>query len=236
MNSRHGLGAWLYWHQVYGWLGKAEVTLGLALAVTEVMGLKENQGAIELLTDILVEVQMLRSCITAAELEPEISFSGYAVPNMLHVASASVHALKVRQHLSEVLRTIPGSSLVNAPVDTDLMDEEMAGGIEESYGGGGYTALQRSALLQLTWDHIGSSMDAREAAYELHSNAGLTAWRGRIRIWFEEYNKLANGVHHFMDTEMPEMDLDVLRRMGLTPQRVVTPPPAVKREEKAGSS
>ena len=178
LNSRHGLGAWLYWHQVYGWLAKAEVTLGLALSVTEVMGLKENAQAIEQLTDILIEVQMLRSCITAAELDPETSFSGYAVPNMLHVASASVHALKVRQRLSEVLRMIPGSSLVNAPVDTDMMDEEMAAGIEESYGGGGYTALQRSALLQLTWDHTGSSMDAREAAYELHSNAGLNGLEG----------------------------------------------------------
>ena len=234
LNSRHGLGAWLYWHQVYGWLAKAEVTLGLGLAVTEVMGLKENQGAIELLTDILVDVQMIRSCITAAELDPETSFSGYAVPGMLHVASASVHALKVRQHLSEVLRTIPGSSLVNAPVDTDMMDEEMAAGIEESYGGGGYSALQRSALLQLTWDHIGSSMDAREAAYELHSNAGLTAWRGRMRIWFEDYNELVNGVHRFLGTEMPEMDLDVLRRMGLTPQRVMAAPPASGTEDTNG--
>ena len=225
LNNRHGLGAWLYWHQVYGWLAKAEVTLGLALAVAEVMGLKENSGAIDQITDILVDVQMMRSCITASEFEHETSVSGYAVPGMLHVASASVHALKVRQHLSEVLRTLPGSSLVNAPTDTDLMDEEMAVGLEESFGGGGYTALQRSAMLQLTWDHIASSLDAREAAYELHSNAGLTAWKGRIRTWFDGYNELANGVHHFLETDMPKMDLDVLRRIGLAPQRVVTPPP-----------
>ena len=230
LNNRHGLGTWLYWHQVYGWLAKAEVTLGVALSVAEVMGLKENPSAAEQMTDILVDVQTLRSCITAAELEPETSFTGYAVPGMLHVASASVYALKVRQHLSEVLRTIPGSSLVNAPVDTDMMDEEMAAGLEESYGGGGYTAMQRSALLKLTWDHIASSMDAREAAYELHSNAGLTAWRGRIRTWFDGYNELANGVHHFLGTEMPKMDLDGLRRMGPTAQRVVTPPPSSNSE------
>ena len=232
LNNRHGLGAWLYWHQVYGWLAKAEVTLGLALAVAEVMGLKENPGAVEQITEILVEVQTMRSCITASELEPETSVSGYAVPGMLHVASASVLALKVRQHLSEVLRTLPGSSLVNAPTNTDLADEEMAAGLEESFGGGGYTALQRSAMLQLTWDHIASSLDAREAAYELHSNAGLTAWRGRIRTWFDGYNELANGVHHFLETDMPEMDLDVLRRMGLTPQRVVTPFPLGNPAEK----
>ena len=107
-----------------------------------------------------------------------------------------------------------------------MMDDDMAAGLEESFGGGGYTALQRSALLQLTWDHIGSSMDAREAAYELHSNAGLTAWKGRIRIWFEDYNELANGVHQFLSTDMPEMDLDALRGMALAAQRVVTPPPA----------
>ena len=30
----------------------------------------------------------------------------------------------------------------------------MAAGLEESFSGGGYTAMQRAALLQMAWDHV----------------------------------------------------------------------------------
>ena len=40
--SRHSLVSWLLWHHNCGWLAKAEFTLGIALALTEIMDLKEN--------------------------------------------------------------------------------------------------------------------------------------------------------------------------------------------------
>ena len=33
------MASWLFWHQLYCWLAKAEFTLGLALACTHAMGL-----------------------------------------------------------------------------------------------------------------------------------------------------------------------------------------------------
>jgi 4-hydroxyphenylacetate 3-monooxygenase len=56
--------------------------------------------------------------------------------------------------MSEILRILPGSSLVVAPSDRDLATPEMAAGLEESFGRGGYTAKQRSALLQMARDHF----------------------------------------------------------------------------------
>ena len=35
--------------------------------------------------------------------------------------AAGLNTLKVRQRMSEILRGLPGSSLVNAPADTDLI-------------------------------------------------------------------------------------------------------------------
>ncbi len=67
-------------------------------------------------------------------------------------------------------------------------------GWRKSFGGGGYTALQRAALLQLAWDHVSSALDGRESAFELHANGGMPDWRGRLRRNFERYNELANAV------------------------------------------
>lgn len=221
---RHSLTSWLIWHHSYGWLAKAELTLGLALALAEVMGLKENPTTIEQIVELTVNVQTTRTCMTAAELDPETTESGHALPNQLHLAAAGINTLKVRQRMSEILRGLPGSSLVNAPADTDFADPEMAAELEDAFGGGGYTALQRAALLHLTWDQVASGLDGREAAFELHASGGLEAWRGRLRTWFESYNELANGVQELIDVDMPPMDLTSLQEIENAPRRRVTPP------------
>ena len=222
--QRHSLVSWLLWHHNIGWLAKAELSLSLGLALAEVMGLKENPATIEQLVDLVVDVQTSRTCVTASELEPEMTTAGYAVPGQVHLAAAAINIFKTRQKMSETLRSLPGSSLIIAPADTDFTDPQMAIDLEESYGGGGYTALQRAALLQLTWDQVSSSLDGRESAFELHASGGMAAWRARLRAWFESYDDLANGVHHLLGGALPPFDLDSFRDVPDERPRTVTPP------------
>jgi 4-hydroxyphenylacetate 3-monooxygenase len=190
------------------------------------MGLAEHEPTIEYLVDLLVEVQTVRSCQTAAELDPERTPEGWCIPGRGHVAAGSIAMLRARQRMAEVLRILPGSSLVVAPSDEDLAAPEVGTGLEQSFGGGGYTARQRAALLQLAADHVVSALDGRESAFELHANGGIPAWRGRLRRAFDGYNTLANGVLRALDLPMPEIDLGSLREIPLTPRRPVAPPPA----------
>src|SRR5262249_40420320 len=81
---------WLRWQPRYGWLAKAEFTLGLALALTDAMGLKDHEPTIEYLIDIIAEVQTVRSCVAAAELDPEFTPTGYCVPNHAHLAAGGI--------------------------------------------------------------------------------------------------------------------------------------------------
>jgi aromatic ring hydroxylase len=220
------MASWLFWHQLYCWLAKAEFTLGLALACADAMGLKEHEPTIEYLVDLVVDVQTVRSCQTAAELDPEVTAEGYCIPGRGHVAAGSIAMQKARQRMAEILRILPGSSLVVAPSDKDLTAPEVAAGLEESFGGGGYTALQRSALLQMASDHVVSALDGRESAFELHANGGIPAWRGRLRRYFSRYNELANGVLRALSLDMPQIDLDSIRAIPLAPRRPVTLPPS----------
>jgi aromatic ring hydroxylase len=222
--SPEPVASWLFWHQLYCWLAKGEFTLGLALACADALGLKEHETTIDYLVDLIADVQTVRTCQTAAELDPERSMEGHCIPNRIHVASGSLALLKARQRMAEILRTLPGSSLVVAPSDTDLADPEMRAGLEESFEGGGYTALQRSALLQLASDHVISSLDGRESTFELHANGGIPAWRGRMRRLFADYNGLANGVLRSLSLAMPEIDFTSVKEMPLAPRRVVAAP------------
>jgi aromatic ring hydroxylase len=213
------LARWLRWHHLYGWLAKAEFTLGLALALADAMGLKEHEQTVEYLVDLIVEVQTVLSCITAAERDPDFTPAGYCFPDHRHLAPGGIALFKARQRISEILRILPGSSLVVAPTDGDLTAPELAAGLEESFGGGGYTALQRSALLQLAWDHVSSALDGRESAFELHASGGMPNWRGWLRQNFRDYNALANAVLRSIDIEMPEIDLSAIPNAAITRRR-----------------
>jgi 4-hydroxyphenylacetate 3-monooxygenase len=217
--------SWLFWHQLYCWLAKAECTLGLALACTDAMALREDPQTIEYLVDLVVDVQTVSSCLTAAERDPEMTQAGYCFPGLTHIAVGSMAMLKARQRMTEILRILPGSSLVVTPADTDLVAPEMAAGLEESFGGGGYTALQRAALLQMAWDHSASDLDSRESAFELHANGGMPVWRDRLRTWFDRYNELANGVMGLLDVAMPRLDFTSLRLIPQGQRRQARVPP-----------
>jgi aromatic ring hydroxylase len=226
--SPEPMASWLFWHQLYCWLSKAEFTLGLALACADAMGLAEHEPTLEYVMDLVVDVQTVRTCQTAAELDPEITAEGYAIPGRGHIAAGSIAMLKARQRMAEILRILPGSSLVVSPTDKDLASPDVAAGLEESFGGGGYTALQRAALLQLASDHVASALDGRESAFELHANGGIPAWRGRLRQHFTRYNELANGVLGALNVDMPAIDVSKLRKAPLAPRRPVAPPPPKK--------
>lgn len=224
--SAEPVARWLFWHQLYCWLAKAEFTLGLALACTHAMGLASHDPTIEYLVDLITDVQTVRSCQTAAELDPEFTAEGCS-PNHVHLSVGSLAMLKARPLMGEILRILPGSSLVVAPTDKDLADPALARGLEESFAGGGYTAVQRAALLQMAWDHVGSALDHRESVYELHANGGASSWRGRLRRSFGRYNELANGVLQQLGLPMPEINLSAIRNAPLAMRRQVSvPPPA----------
>ncbi|HUC11315.1 MAG TPA: 4-hydroxyphenylacetate 3-hydroxylase N-terminal domain-containing protein [Stellaceae bacterium] len=222
--SPEAIPRWLRWHHLYGWLAKAEVTLGLALALTDAMGLKENPQTIEYLVDLVVSVQTVRSSLVAAERDPDFTPAGYCFPRHAHLAAGGIQLLKTRARMSEILRIVPGSSLVVAPSDHDLAVPELAAGLEHSFGGGGYTARQRAALLQMAWDHVSSALDGREAAFEAHASGGMPNWRGWLRRSFRDYNALANAVCEMLDLAMPAIDLDIIRTTPITARRT-TPPP-----------
>ncbi|HKS89538.1 MAG TPA: 4-hydroxyphenylacetate 3-hydroxylase C-terminal domain-containing protein, partial [Stellaceae bacterium] len=224
--SPEPIATWLLWHHLYGWLAKAEFALGLMLALADAMGLKEHPATVEYIVDVVAEVQVVRSCLAAAERDPGFTVGGNCHANYAHLLPGGLAMLKARQRIAEILRIVPGSSLVVAPTDRDLADPRIAAELEETFGGGGYSAKQRAALLQLAADHVSSALDGRESAFELHASGGIPAWRGRLRQRFPSYNELANAVLQAIDLPMPEIDVGAIPAAPLAPRRANIVPPS----------
>ena len=215
---------WLMWHHLYGWGARAEFSLGIGLALADAMGLKQNDATVEYLIDLTAVVQTIRACQLAACYDPEMLPIGYCAPGHHHVMAGGITLFKNRQLIGEILRIIPGSSLVVAPADSDLGAADLSTGLDEAFAGGGYSATQRAGLLQLAWDHVSSGLDGRESAFELHASGGMPGWRARLRKDFRDYNTLANAVLKQLDCEMPQIDLSSIPLRPPTARRVNAPP------------
>jgi 4-hydroxyphenylacetate 3-monooxygenase len=185
--SPEPVAAWLFWHQLYCWLAKAEFTLGLALACADALALKEHEGTIDYLVDLMADVQTVRTCQTAAELDPERSVDGFLIPNRLHVAAGSLAMLKARQRMARSCASSPvvagrgarghGSHVVRG--------RRWSGGIVRRRRLHRTPALGAAAAGLRPRDLV---TRRRESAFELHANGGIPAWRGRLRRFFADYN------------------------------------------------
>ena len=218
---------WLFWHQLYCWLSKAEFTLGLALACTHAMGLTTHDATIDYLLDLMTDVQTVRSCQVAAERDPQFTVAGYCYPNLCHLAAGSIAMLKARPRMSEILRIVPGflaGRCADRSRPCGARDGGRTGGIVRRRRLHCVAARRRCCRWRGTMCRR-HSMGA-SSAFELHANGGLPAWRGRLRRGFDSYNELANGVLRQLSVAMPEIDLSSIRAAPLTPRRPVDVPPA----------
>jgi len=191
--------SWLLWHQQIGWLARAEFTLGLAVALMRAQGMPRTPSAFQAMIDLVADVQTMRTCLAAAELEPETTALGYALPRRTHLAPAALHTFRARKQMAEILRTFCGSQALLAPTDLEFLDPVLGPKLEGLYAGPGLAPRQRAALLHAAWDHISSALDAREHSYELFGNGGKAVWQLRLERWFAEQDKLADEVLDVLD-------------------------------------
>ena len=215
---------WLFWHQLYCWLAKAEFTLGLALACTHAMGLVAHEPTIEYLLDLITDVQTVRSCQTAAELDPEFTPEGYCSPNHGHLAAGSIAMLKARPRMGEILRILPGSSLVVAPTDRDLADARAWRPAWRSRSPAAATA-RCSARPCCRWR--GTMSARRSIIASLSSSCTPTAGFRLARPAAPQLRPLQRAGQRRaapLELPMPEIDLNCIRDAPLAARRPVSAP------------
>jgi aromatic ring hydroxylase len=204
---------WLVLHHLARMVARAEFSIGLALATADSLGTSRNAGVIETIIDLVLYVSTLRSGLRAATLDAVTTPAGVAMPHPMHIAAATVYALRNRARMADVVRTMAGYGAMLAPIVAELENPEIGPALQKSYGNGPHTARQRAALLHLVRDHTASALDAREAAFEALASAGMHTWRLRTRMGFEDYEYLANAVLTHLDGEdMPKADMSFLAK------------------------
>jgi 4-hydroxyphenylacetate 3-monooxygenase len=205
---------WLVLHHLTRMHARAEFSLGLALAVADGLATTQNPGVVETLMDLVIWSETIRTALDASAAIPQLTGAGSAMPNQMHLATGTMYALQKRAWAAETVRTLAGFGGMLAPTAENLADPEIGEHLTASYGGGNWTARQRSALLHLLRDHTASAMDAREAAFEMLASAGMHTWRLRTRMGFGRYEELANrALEQIADENPPTVKFPMLDQL-----------------------
>jgi aromatic ring hydroxylase len=148
----------------------------------------------EQLTDLIIQTETLRTALRAAAADAQLSLTGAAVPDMMHMTIGMTFALKNRANMAHTVRILAGHQVMIAPSLEDLAADDIGPAIAPSYESNGTTAAQRAALLHLLADHTASALEGRADAFEGLATAGLSRWRMRAQQAFTRQDELMDVV------------------------------------------
>jgi aromatic ring hydroxylase len=194
---------WLLFYHLARQLARGEFSLGLAYAVVNTLGTKDIPGVVETLTDLLLQVETMRTALHATASDGQPTPAGTAMPDMMRLATGMIHAIRSRPGLADTVRALAGHGGMLAPSLADLADPDLGPAIAPHYEGGGNSARQRAALFHLLNDHTATALEGRGAAFEALATAGLPTWRSRLQQSFTRRDELMSGVLVLLGDDAP---------------------------------
>jgi aromatic ring hydroxylase len=164
---------------------KDEALVGICFAITDYLGTRDQPENQTLLAEAVAALEALRTVIRAAEIDPQFTDEGIALPNPEKTAVARVIDLQTHARLIEIVRHICASSLIMAPGASELDHPTIGPLMKELVAGSDDQALERYKLLKLAWDYACDSFGQRQLLFEEHASVNLAR---RKLLLLDEYD------------------------------------------------
>ena len=146
-------------------IAKTEFILGVALLMTEAIAVEGFPHVQEKLAEIINYVEIIRSCIRAAEADAVPGPGGTVVPAAEPLNSLRHYYPVVYPRLIEILQLLGASGLMATPTERDVSGP-LAGTIDRYFQAARSEARDRIQLFRLAWDIACSSFGSRQVLYE----------------------------------------------------------------------
>jgi 4-hydroxyphenylacetate 3-monooxygenase oxygenase component len=160
-NARHYTG-----HQgIVRGLAKAELLVGIAIALAEMAKTNTFLHVQEMLGELLGYLELIKGAILLSEREAKETPWGTLCPAIEPILSLRYHFPRMQARMIEVIQTLGAGSLLSSPMEQDFKTS-ICGDIERYYRGTEVSAYDRIQLLKLAWDITGDAFGQRQLLYE----------------------------------------------------------------------
>lgn len=160
-----GAGALMTQQVVTRTIAKSEFFLGLASEIADAIGIDGFQHIQEDIAELIVDVEIGRALMRAAEADAELNQWGMMTPKWATLNAARNWYPKIAQRFPQIIRKFCASGLMALPGEADIASEAI-GDIELYLQGKSLTGPERIKLFKLAYDASISGFSSRQALYE----------------------------------------------------------------------
>lgn len=146
---------------------KMRFMMGLAKKIAAMNGVEALPPVQGMLGEMGAYAQLFESMVVAQEENCTIDGNGTAIPGRAeHYASQTLQTLLFPK-MVDMLRELAGGGVLQLPSSVDdYRNPDIAPDINRYIRSPGYTSEQRSALMKMAWDMVGSEFAGRHQQYE----------------------------------------------------------------------
>jgi 4-hydroxyphenylacetate 3-monooxygenase len=160
-----GGGAHIMHQFVTKFVAKTEFILGLACAISEMIGIDGFQHVQEKLAEIILTLETIKALLRAAEADAEIQPNGVAYPATMPLLTARNLYPRLYPRMIEILQLLGASGLMATPSEQDVVGP-LSGDVERYFQAAKAGGGERVRLFRLAWDVACSSFGTRQLLYE----------------------------------------------------------------------
>ena len=145
---------------------KTEFMLGLTSLMSETLGSTEVPHVQERIGEIIVNLELLKACVRAAEADAKLNEWGMMCPSFGPLTAArTIFANSMYPRMAEIVQLLGSSSLMVLPTESDFQ-AEIAPELERYLATETAGAKDRVRLFHLAWDVACSAFGGRQILYE----------------------------------------------------------------------
>ena len=160
-----GAGALMTQQVVTRTIAKSEFFLGLASEIADAIGIDGFQHIQEDIAELIVDVEIGRALMRAAEADAQLNQWGMMTPKWATLNAARNWYPKIAQRFPQIIRKFCASGLMALPGEADIASEALPD-IEMYLQGKSLTGPERVKLFKLAYDASISGFSSRQALYE----------------------------------------------------------------------
>ncbi|HZT06378.1 MAG TPA: 4-hydroxyphenylacetate 3-hydroxylase N-terminal domain-containing protein [Chloroflexota bacterium] len=161
----HGLvSMWSGYSTLVRLVAKLEATVGVADLLTEWSGGAKNRLMQMRIGELMADVEVLRACLTAAEVGAHPTRAGYLAPEMS--PAYRIHSVEASDRSERLVQEILTSSLVLTGGASDLECPEVGPYIDRYFRNNAPTTRDHLRLLAIAADLVQSAFSGRNLLYE----------------------------------------------------------------------
>ena len=146
-------------------LAKCEFVLGVALLMTQALGNAHLPHSEERLGELMLQTELMRACMRAAEADAQLDEWGLMCPAQLPVEITRNLFMTAYPRMVAILQLLGSSSFMIIPSEADFTSP-LAPDIEQYLATDTVGARDRVKLFRLAWDVAGSAFGSRQVLYE----------------------------------------------------------------------